>query len=480
MNQHPFERYRPIIDDWEAFTHSVDQPLPRTLWLNPLKTSTPATLACDWEKSPCWPSAYSLPPNEENNPGAHWAYHAGLYHLQEIVSMLPVSLLNPQPGERILDLCAAPGSKTMQIALAMKNQGTLVANDKSYNRSKALRFHLERLGITNVSTTTYDGVSYPKAAGLFDKVLVDAPCSGEGTNRKSGRKASRKITKKNSSAYVQWKTIPNAHNVQHMQKQLLSRAINLCKPGGLIVYSTCTYAPEENENVVNTILEKHSDVELLPIHFSGFKTSPGITEWNGESFQTDLAKTARVWPHYQNTGGFYLALLQKKPASFDMLSNHESFEDADALEEFLKHTEPFNFSKEILENTHFFRVSKLGIYAINADHQPIRSPKPDASGLFVLKTHMQYPKLTTAGARLWGHLAQQQVVELNETQVEAYLNREEILISRDQKEACPYTGYVIVRYQNFGLGMGLLLHADKEDRGNMADKWLLKSLYPKT
>jgi NOL1/NOP2/sun family putative RNA methylase len=456
VSSHPFSRYASIIDDWDAFVASLEQPLSRNLWLNPLKSAPSSELINSWQSVSGFANTFST---TQADPGNHWAYHAGIYHLQELVSMLPVKLLNPQPGERILDLCAAPGSKTVQLALAMNNQGTIVANDKNYFRMKALRHHLERLGIVNVSTTTFDGATYPSGAGLFDKVLADVPCSGEGTTRKHS-------TQRESS--------PNIYNVQVLQKRILHRAIALCKPGGYILYSTCTYAPEENEHVVNALLDEHPEISLLPIGLGDLKFSAGITEWQGEKFRPELTMTARLWPHQNNSGGFFLALLRKADDAY-VAPNSITFEPpahiaTPQLQEYLA---PYDFPENIISSHTAFRASKRGIFIVNAGHQSVSIPKPDGIGLYILKTEIRYPKLTTAGAKWLGALATKQFVELSDEQVYAYLQRAEILLTDAQVEHCQHTGYALVRYQGYGLGMGVLR------RPLISGTWRLESLYPK-
>lgn len=454
---HLFSRYAPLIDNWPAFITTLEKPLKRNFWLNALKPAHPEDITTHWQPAKIFPNTFTT---EQENFGNHWAYHAGIYHLQEFVSMLPVKLLYPKPGERILDLCAAPGSKTVQMAVAMQNQGTVVANDKNYYRMKALRHHLERLGIVNVSTTTFDAATYPTAAGLFDKVLADVPCSGEGTTRKHS---------------VQRETLPTTYNIQGLQKRILHRAITLCKPGGYIVYSTCTYAPEENENVVNALLEDHPEVSLCPIDLGDLKIAPGITEWEGQKFKPELALTARLWPHHNDTGGFYLALLKKSadyiPAAIPAPAEiPECISAAAQLTECLS---PYGFADNLLDAYSIFRNSKRGVFLVNKAHQTVSMPVPDGIGMYVLKTEIRYPKLTTAAAKYWGHLATQQFIELTDQQLSAYLAREEILLTDAQTAYCKHTGYVIVRYQGYGLGMGVM--RSPLTPGN----WRLESLYPK-
>ncbi len=301
----PFVRYRSIIDDWEAFQQALERPLPAALWTNMLKAS-PGRLArllpaegIPLEPLPWRPGGFKLLVHDAK-PGNHWGFLGGLYHVQEEVSLLPVLLLDPRPGDRVLDLCAAPGNKTAQIAVAMGNRGTVVANDRDYYRIRAIHHMMERLGILNTSTTLFDGANYPKGAGLFDKILVDVPCTCEGTVRKSPELAldpTGGLSRKMSGG----------------QKALLRKAIQLCKPGGRIVYSSCTYAPEENEAVIDALLREvgRHVVRLVPARVEGFHTSEGLKAWDGETFDESLRLAMRIWPHQNDTGGFFVAVLEK-------------------------------------------------------------------------------------------------------------------------------------------------------------------------
>lgn len=315
-----FARYRSIVDDWAAFGDALTRPLPICVWTNTLRT-TPERLG-EWmqrggfpvEPIAWYPGAFRLPAEDEHaqriRPGNRVEYLAGLYHIQEEVSLIPPVLLGATGDERVLDLCAAPGNKTAQLAVAMQNRGTLIANDRDPYRISGLRRTLERFGVTNTSVTVYDGANYPaparfnmnnsKKIGAFDKVLVDAPCSCEGNSRKhrgatptSSADASRKL--------------------RGTQLALLRKAAQLCKVGGRIVYSTCTYAPEENEVLVDELLNKlgREHLELLPARIPGLISSPGLTHWAGHDLGDDLRHTLRVWPHQNNTGGFFAALIEK-------------------------------------------------------------------------------------------------------------------------------------------------------------------------
>lgn len=310
-----FARYRPIVDDWAAFGAALARPLPVCVWTNTLRT-TPERLGqwmraggfpvapIDW-----YPGAFRLPAEDKNTqqirPGNRVEYLAGLYHVQEEVSLIPPVLLGAKADERVLDLCAAPGNKTAQLAVAMHNRGTLIANDRDPYRISALRRTLERLGVLNTSVTVHDGANYPTSNNpnkfnSFDKILVDAPCTCEGTSRKHQR------TQSTSTAEASQK-------LHGAQLALLRKAVQLCKVGGRIVYSTCTYAPEENEVLVDELLNLvgRDNLRLCPARIPGLISVPGLTRWAGKSLGEDLAHTMRVWPHHNDTGGFFAALLEK-------------------------------------------------------------------------------------------------------------------------------------------------------------------------
>ena len=296
-----FSRYRPLIDDWEAFLASSKAPLPGSIWTNTLRMMPSALQALMIDDHPeplAWyPGAFSFSP--ETELGNRLPYLAGCYHIQEAVSLLPVLLMAPKPGMRVLDLCAAPGNKTAQMAVMMGNRGTVVANDLHTMRANILRMTIDRLGLLNVTLTTTDAVRYPDADASYDAVLADVPCSCEGTTRKHPR--------------VAHLTSPeNSLRLQTLQRRILERALALCRPGGKVVYATCTYAPEENEAVVAGVLEESGSVELCPVTVPGFRFAPGLTRWNDLTFPDALRHCVRIWPHHNDTGGFFIAVLRKK------------------------------------------------------------------------------------------------------------------------------------------------------------------------
>ena len=225
----------------------------------------------------------------------------GYYYVQEIASMLPVLALRPEPGELVLDLAAAPGSKTTQLAAFMKNTGAIIANDINLKRLKILASNMERCGVLNAIITKKDGIVLCKRLKengfLFDKILVDAPCSGEGTLRSS------------PVTYEMWnpKTIKI---LSRLQKALLASAIGILKPHGEIVYSTCTHAPEENEEVVNFVIKEFQDVKIESINLP-IKYRSGITEWNGNNYNQEVKKSCRIYPQDNDTEGFFIAKFRR-------------------------------------------------------------------------------------------------------------------------------------------------------------------------
>jgi NOL1/NOP2/sun family putative RNA methylase len=223
----------------------------------------------------------------------------GYYYIQELSSMLSAIALSPAPDELVLDLCASPGSKTTQIASIMQNKGTIIANELKFNRTKILAANLEKCGVSNTIITRKDGIALctrlAKETNIrFDKILVDAPCSGEGTLRSSPK------------TFLMWnpKMIKKFSNVQ---KKLLATALQVLKPNGTLVYSTCTHAPEENEEVIDFALNNFP-VEVVPITLP-IKCRKGITKWNNQQYNKEVEKTCRIYPHDNDTEGFFLAKL---------------------------------------------------------------------------------------------------------------------------------------------------------------------------
>jgi len=268
-------------------------------------------------------------------------HQLGYYYMQELASMLPVIAINPKKDELILDLCAAPGSKTTQLSSEMQGTGTIIANEVSMGRLKILASNLEKCGASNTIISRKDGFAFCKRLAKFnpemkfDRILVDAPCSGEGTLRSSWK------------TYKMW-NIKTIENLPKIQRGLVESAFEILKPNGTMIYATCTHAPEENEEVVNYILEKFGDKIKLGKIKLPIKTREGITEWDDSTklidnnskvisrakregrakrnlggqennernsktykFSKEVKKCVRVYPQDNNTEGFFIAKFKK-------------------------------------------------------------------------------------------------------------------------------------------------------------------------
>ncbi len=225
----------------------------------------------------------------------------GYYYVQEISSMLPIMALQPKNGDFVLDLCASPGSKTTQAAAMMNNGGFILANEISMGRIGILNSNLERCGVMNQIVTRKEGFALcdrllKKSQIRFDKILVDAPCSGEGTLRKSPK------------TFQMW-NVNMIKKIAKTQRKLAAAALKLLKIGGVMIYSTCTLAPEEDEMIVNFLL-KNFDVEIEAINLP-LKFRSGICEWEGESLSGECKKCLRLYPQDNNTDGFFVARIRK-------------------------------------------------------------------------------------------------------------------------------------------------------------------------
>jgi NOL1/NOP2/sun family putative RNA methylase len=233
---------------------------------------------------------------EQDAPSRHPFYHAGLYYLQEPSAMTPASRLPVEPGDKVLDLCAAPGGKATELGAKLKGEGLLVANDISASRARALLKNVEVFGIPNsFLINEVPGKIADRFEAFFDKILVDAPCSGEGMFRKDPDVA---------KAWDPEKPLACAR----IQKEIISQAARMLKPGGLLLYSTCTFSPEENEQVIAYLLHEREDMHLLELEgYEGFsKGREDLADGNPE-----LRKCVRIWPHHMAGEGHFLALLKK-------------------------------------------------------------------------------------------------------------------------------------------------------------------------
>ena len=296
----PLERYRTIIPDWEGFRDTMLRRDPPTLRVRTGRISSASLRDRLQAQGFVLSEVEGLPDFLRVIDGPHAVADTlenwlGLFYIQQASTGVAAPLLAPRPGERILDLCAAPGGKTTHAADLMQDRGCIVAVDRNEDRIRALLGNMYRTAHPNVLVVAGDGRSLPDGA-LFDRVLVDAPCSAEGTLRRKHGKPRGQTAKFQRQA-------------PRRQEALLRRAIVLTRPGGTILYSTCTFAPEENEAVVDRVLQD-APVALEPITIDA-PHAPGLTSFEGQTFDSSLEGACRIYPHHFDSGGLFLARLKR-------------------------------------------------------------------------------------------------------------------------------------------------------------------------
>ena len=310
------ERMKSMLgEDFEAFTASYQKPAHPSLRANTLKI-TPDKLkeiapfigdTVPWQEN-----GFYYPADGETRPGKHPLHEAGAYYIQEASAMLPASLCPPVPGERVLDLCAAPGGKTTQLAAALCGEGLLVANEIHPTRAAILSQNVERMGVRNtVVVNAAPSELSKKFPAFFDKIVVDAPCSGEGMFRKE------------ADAVTMWSP-ENVTLCADRQAEILEEAAKMLAPDGCLIYSTCTFAPAENEGAILKFLSRHPEFEVIPSACQAVVTSReaglldgGRAQWVDGYEQYPLAlceqvqNAYRVFPHHCDGEGHFAVLLRK-------------------------------------------------------------------------------------------------------------------------------------------------------------------------
>ncbi|GGE34647.1 methylase [Pullulanibacillus camelliae] len=287
-----------LKEEYEAFIHSYDESKSQGLRVNTLKLSvetflkeSPFTL----QQVPWTETGFYY--EENSRPGKHPYHEAGLYYIQEPSAMAVGESVAPRPGEKVLDLCAAPGGKTTHLAAQMQQEGLLVSNEIHPMRARVLSQNVERMGIKNAVVTNETPERLAEHfPSFFDRILVDAPCSGEGMFRKD------------PEARAEW-SLDNVARCSERQLAILNHAATMLRPGGKLVYSTCTFSPEENEGVIAAFIkaQHHFDIVEGP-DYQGL--SHGRPEWVAHAVPS-LEKTRRIWPHLVKGEGHFIAVLRK-------------------------------------------------------------------------------------------------------------------------------------------------------------------------
>lgn len=331
-----------LSSQYEDFLASYEQDVAHGLRINPLKGNAreiagKITPLFHLQKIPWAAEGYYY--ENDKKPGRHPYHEAGVYYIQEPSAMAVVEVLKPVPGDRVLDLCAAPGGKTSHIAGKLNGEGFLLSNEIHPQRAKILSQNVERMGITNAVVVSAEPAKLAKHfPEYFDKIVVDAPCSGEG------------MFHKDQIAIEHWSQT-QVEICADRQLDILQSAAAMLKPGGRIVYSTCTFAPEENEGTIECFLRLSDEFELETIDgYAGFE--PGNPHWI-EAGRSELSKTRRLWPHKINGEGHFIAVLKRKPAAEIKVKKYkypETLRDKLLLKDFEQFYRKEISNKQLLES----------------------------------------------------------------------------------------------------------------------------------
>jgi len=298
-----FKEHYSELTDWAEFSKILGKPLRKSIRINTLKISVKdilKRLEQEWElkQIPWVKEGFFIKDKkgERTDIGNIPEHNEGLFYIQEAASMIPALVVDPKPGERILDMCASPGGKTTHMAAMMQNKGKITAADIREDRIAILKRNIARMGVKNCEIIKKPGQQFKNMQ--FDKVLVDAPCSGTGTMRLQ-------------EEIDRW-DLKIASRLGFEQKSLLHSAFCVLKKGGILVYSTCSLEPEENEKVIDWLLKRHKKSYLDEITIPNLKCSNPFLEHKGSKFDPQIRKCLRIWPQDNNTSGFFIAKIKKR------------------------------------------------------------------------------------------------------------------------------------------------------------------------
>lgn len=294
------EKYRRLLGaESDEFFRCCQAKIPKSIWVNSLKANpknlSDALKANGWVLKPLFhENAFAL--EGLQRPGQNEKFREGLFNLQEKSSMLPALVLNPNENDFVLDACAAPGNKTLQLSCLMQGKGKIVAADKNATRFRSLHFNIKKFGMKNVIAQRQD-ILTAKKKEVFDKILLDAPCSSEG------------LVRKDIDALRNWNPQLVAEK-SALQKNLFKKCLQLLKRGGKMVYSTCSLSPEENEEVIWEFL-RQGKAGMLDAGIKDFKTRQGFLEYNGKVFGGKMEKAVRILPQDNDSQAFFIAKMEK-------------------------------------------------------------------------------------------------------------------------------------------------------------------------
>lgn len=385
----------------------------------------------------------------------HFLHQWGFFYIQETAASLPASQIHTQPNDIILDMCAAPWGKTIQIA---DKWWFVIANEPSDTRRKALIYNINRCGCFNTTITNYDGTKIGNLApNIFDKVLIDAPCSGEGMNYKIAIQQSRDERK--------------IKNIAATQYQLLKSWIQACKPGWTIVYSTCTLNPIENElNIAHILHEFKDQITLENIDLAD--KSSGLTHWQGQEILSpeNAAKVARFRPHIHNIWWFFIARFVKtwfitSPVETQNFASqtHTPHHRDEKSQQTITNKLMADFWIQTDEKKHFFIQTPNAIYLTSPLVQTpsLRGTKQSASPLHIQKTGIPIYEIGQRGNRIpthhlgniLGHLATKNVIELTDDQAQDYADGKDMPVGTQNFASA----FIILKRQTYGFSIGKIV-----------------------
>ncbi|MBS4175580.1 RsmF rRNA methyltransferase first C-terminal domain-containing protein [Bacillus sp. FJAT-49736] len=440
-----------LQDEYTDFLKSYDEPKNQGLRVNTLKVPIDEFLTINpyhLEKIPWVKEGYFY--KEDDRPGKHPYHEAGLYYIQEPSAMAASELVDPKPGEKVLDLCAAPGGKTTHMAARMNQQGLLIANELYPARAKILSQNIERMGIKNaVVTNEAPGRLADRFPSFFDRILVDAPCSGEGMFRKD------------PEAREEW-SVENVAVCAERQLDILKHAAQMLRHGGRLVYSTCTFSPEENEGVISAFLHQDDRFEIEDIHvYEGF--SKGRKDWVSAGAE-NIDKTIRIWPHKVPGEGHYIAVL-KKVGEEDALKwkYAETLKEQKQLKDFLE------FAKETLYEIPKGNYVIFGdqLYIIPNEMLSLKNLKVIRPGwhLGTLKKNRFEPSHALALSLKGREVKNKWNLDKNSPDIIAYLKGESL-------KADGPKGWYLIQVDGFSIGWGKLANGMLKNHFPKGLRWM--------
>ncbi|MBQ5325856.1 MAG: RsmB/NOP family class I SAM-dependent RNA methyltransferase [Oscillospiraceae bacterium] len=421
-----------LKDEYDDFITGYENDNYYSLRVNTLKADTEAFYSenlfslekVDW----CRTGFYY---DNATRPGRHAYHHAGVYYIQEASAMAPARAAEIQPGDKVLDLCAAPGGKSSQAAAALMGTGLLVSNEIVASRAKILSGNMERMGVKNAVVLNHSPRELERHFPyFFDKIIVDAPCSGEGMFRKE-------------AAVVNEWSQRQVEVCANRQSHILESAAKMLAPGGKIIYSTCTFSPEENEMMVARFLARHSEFTTVrPQIYSHF--SPGRPDWADGNPR--LVDTMRLFPHRLKGEGHYVAVLQKNGGETGRVKYAKTVNDKKALADWYK------FAKETLQDIQFdnFVLFGTNLYSLPDNTPDFSKLKVLRAGLHLgeIKKGRFEPSHSLAAALRAEQAVNVENLSLDDERLEKYLMGQEIETEN------PARGWRLITVGGYSLGWG--------------------------